>query len=245
MNIVNIQLSDSWKGETSVYLPRIDAALQLDNKLKSIFKTNWLRQHCPGPAVSEVSSIAIRIALYANSVFSVSFQSFPEIKSLWSSGKFVLIPVVVRYIYECWGAVHYSRNTLQRLIVEEDIERELKRVNRLTFGSRSEVRLPFGGNADEQSINVLTFIQSLSDIVGDSEEKYGFLSEACHPNMFQSRYFQLAGPPMSNWKNELFKKHGHELLEQTVVIIETMCSGIQDDLIDIMESCQRYVEQKG
>jgi len=243
-DIINIKLSDSWIGETSAYLPRIDAALQLDNKLKSTIKANWLGQHCPGSEVSEASSIVIRIALYANSVFSVSFQSFSEIKSLWSSGQFVLIPLVVRYLYECWGAVHYSRKTVQRLIAEEDIERELKRVNRLTFGARSEVKLPFGGNAEEKSINVLTFIQSLSDIDSNSEEQYGFLSEACHPNMFQSTYFQLAGPPLSNWENESFKKHGHELLEKTVVIIETMSSGIQDDLFNILNSCQNYVGQK-
>jgi len=245
IDLINIQLSDSWKGETSVYLPRIDMALQLNEKLKNIIKRNWLRQHCPGPVVSEASSIAIRLALYANNIFSVPFQSFPEIRSLWSSGQFVLVPLVVRYIYECWGAVHYSKKILERLILEENIERELKRVNRLTHGSRSEVQLPYGGFTTEQSINVLTFIQSLTDSDSESEKNYGFLCEACHPNMFQSSYFQMAGPPLSNWENKKFKEHGHDLLNNTVAIIESMCSGIQSDLIEILESCEEYVERKG
>ena len=243
-DIINIQLSDSWKGETSIYLSRIDEVLQLNEELKNTIKRNWLRKRCPGPAVSDASTLAIRIALYANSIFSVTFQSFPEIRTLWSSGQFVFVPLVVRYIYECWGAVHYSKKTLQRLILEENIERELNRVNRLTNGSRSEVQLPFGGYANETSINVLTFIQSLSDIDAESEKKYAFLSEACHPNMFQSTYFQMAGPPSSNWENEKFKEHGHKLLEETVSIIESISSGIQDDLSEILESSEKYVNEK-
>lgn len=244
-DLINIKLSDSWIGETSGYLPRIDTAIQLDKELEGVIRKNWLAQHCPGPEVSEASSIAIRIVLYANNLFSISFQSFPELKSLWASGQFVLVPLVTRYIYECWGAMHYARKTLQRLIAEGNIERETQRVNRLTFGARSEVKLPFGGNAEEQSINVLTFIQSLSDVNSSSEEKYAFLSEACHPNMFQSSYFQMAGPPLSNWENEKFKSHAHELLEKTVVIIEDMCNGIQGDLLNTLESGQEYVEEKG
>jgi len=134
-DIINIKLSDSWIGETSGYLPRIDAALQLKKELECVLKKNWLAKHCPGPEVSEASSVAIRISFYANTMFSNSFHLMPELKSLWESGKFILIPVIARYIYECWGAMHYARKTLERLVAEEDIERETQRVNRLTFGA--------------------------------------------------------------------------------------------------------------
>ncbi len=237
-------MSDSWKKETSGYIPKIENAIQLNSNLQATLEENWLSNYFPGPKVSEASNIALRICAYVNCLFSVSYQSFPEMRSLWCSGQFVLIPLVVRYIYECRGAIHYSRKTLERLISEGNIEREKSRVNRLNFGTRSKVKLPGGGDVTEKSINVMTFIQSLSDIE-NSEEIYGFLSEACHPNMTQSTYFQLAGPPLSNWGNDTFKDCGHELLGKTVTIIENTCSGIQTDVNDILISARTYVENKG
>jgi len=240
----NIVVEESWKNETLEYLKRIQSASELGSSLEVVLKENWLSMYFPGPKVTKPSNLAIRLAAYANSLFYVTHRTITEVQSLWSNGQFVLAPLLVRFSYECWAAIHYAKKTLNRLISEENIEREEARVNRLNFGSRSNVQLFDGTHTTETSINVLTFIQDLSE-VDSSEEAYGFLSEACHPNMIQSSYFHMAGPPLSNWSNEQFSKHAHELLEKTVAIIERTCMGIQKDVYEIHMTAKSYVNEKG
>lgn len=243
--MIEIVPDDAWKTETQPYLPRIEAAITLSGRLQDELLHQWPGRHFPGPAVSKASNLAILIGAYASSVFSVAFQSCAEVKRLWEAGQFVLVPLVVRYVYESWGAVHFSKSTLDRLISEEDVAREEKRVTRLTFGARTnDLKLPDGRYATEKSFSVMTFIRSLVE-VGESEDTYSFLSEACHPSMVQSKYFQLAGPPLANWRNANYKAHGHELLERMTRIIESTCSGLQSDLFAILESGRIYVETKG
>lgn len=241
---MNIVADESWKKETLEYLGRIQSASELGSDLEAVLKENWLAMYFPGPEVSKASNLAIRLAAYANSLFYVTYKTTAEIQSLWSNGQFVLVPLLVRFSYECWAAIHYAKKTLNRLISEEDIEREEARVNRLNFGARSIVQLLDGKESTETSINVLTFIQNLSGI-DSPEEAYGFLSEACHPNMIQSFYFHMAGPPLSNWSNEQFSNHAHKLLEKAVSIIESTCMGIQKDVYEIHTAAQSYVNQKG
>jgi len=239
----NIEIDESWKDETLGYLARIQSSSELDSDLDAVLKKNWLGMYFPGPEVSKASNLAIRLAVYANSLFYVTYETIAEIKSLWSKGKFVLVPLSVRFSYECWAAVHYAKKILDRLIAEENLEREEARANRLNFGARSNVQLFDGTDTTETSINVLTFIQNLSEI-DEPEEAYNFLSEACHPNMIQSSYFYMAGPPLSNWSNEQFSEHAHELLEKTVSIIESTCSGIQNDVYEIHMAAKSYVNEK-
>jgi len=79
------------------------------------------------------------------------------------------VPLLVRFSYECWAAIHYAKKTLNRLISEEDLEREEACINRLNFGARSNVQVSDGKESTETSINALTFIQNLSGI--DSPEE--------------------------------------------------------------------------
>ena len=140
-----------------------------NSDLEAVLKKNWLAMYFPCPEVTKASNLAIRLAAYANSLFSITYRTTTEIQSLWSNGQFVLVPLLVRFSYECWAAIHYAKKTLNRLISEEDLEREEACINRLNFGARSNVQVSDGKESTETSINALTFIQNLSGI--DSPEE--------------------------------------------------------------------------
>jgi len=149
----------------------------------------------------------------------------------WVSGFFAVVPLTTRFVFETWGAVHFARLTLARLIQEGDLDREEDRTNHLTFGSRSEVHLPWSGVASGRSFNVLDFIRNVADARPDAEDPYNFLSEASHPNFLQNAYFQMAEPPISNWDKELFKGLAHNLLTKTLDAYATSTRGMETDVV--------------
>ena len=165
------------------------------------------------------------------------------VRDHWLSGQFVVVPLNARFVLETWGAIHFARLTLERLVHEGDVEREEERTNRLTFGARSPVQLPWGGVTDTQSFNVLEFIRGLKDERSDAEELYNFLSEASHPNMIQNFYFQMAGPPISNWNNEKFKQHGHSLLNKALEAFEASTRGMEQDVVIVLKEGTDYIRK--
>jgi hypothetical protein len=172
----------------------------------------------------------------------VSLHVARAIRDLWVSGLFVVVPLNARFVLESWGGIHYAKRTLERLIREGDVEKAENKANRLTFGARSEVHLPFGGMATENSINILTFIDELHDVKDDARDLYDFLSEASHPNLFQNSYFLLAGPPLANWTNEKFRTHVHTLLDKTVSGLQSSISGIQADFMYLLKQGTEYID---
>lgn len=240
-----IVVDESWRDETGIYVPRLQAAIKVSEGLHASLNTYWPGCFFSTPDPSVGASVALRLGVYANNIFSTSLQVSKEIENQWLKGLFVLVPMSSRFVVESWGAIHFARITLDRLIKYKDAEREENRVKRFIFGSRvdknSRVQLPFGGVTDNQSFNVMDFIDSLSDVSEESIEDYKFLSEASHPNFIQSTWFQLAGPPLPNWSNDAYKIIGHPLLERTVQAIERATSGIQSDMVHILAASTHYV----
>ena len=239
--MIDIVSDNRWQEETSRYIPRLEAAIDISAELKYAIKTYWPGCFFPTRKPSRGASVAIKLGVYTNNVFSTSLLISRAIVNQWRSGLFVLVPLSNRFVIESWGAIHFARRTLDRLIQYNDVEREENRVNRLTFGSRSDVQLPWGGLSNETSFNVTTFIESLSDVNNQAEEFYNFLSEACHPNFIQSMYFQMAGPPLANWNNDNYKEHAHKLLNKTVTALGASMSGIHADVTHVMEAATNYV----
>lgn len=239
---------ESWREETGPYLARLISATQIADEWAESYQKYWPGYFFSTAQPTAGASVAIRLGVYANNIFSSARVVSREIESQWRNGSFVLIPISVRFILESWGAIHFSRTTLERLLTEKNVKREEERVNRLTHGSRidkqSMVQLPFGGETNKQSFNVMNFIDSLSDVGNEPAEGYNFLCEASHPNCFQSTYFQLAGPPLSNWGNENYKQHGHQLLNKTVEIMELAMAGIKTDVLYMLEAGTSYVESE-
>lgn len=243
---------ESWRSEIKRYLPRLDAVTQLDSKIEGFIKQ--YESFWPDPSTSsgswceplhQGSLIAFNLMGYAVMNFNIAINIIIAIKEQWNSGLFVIVPLNTRFVFETWGAIHFSKSTLFRLCSEKNIQREQERLDRLIFGAKkSEVILPFGGVAEKQSFSVMEFIRCLKDEYKDAEKIYDFLSEASHPNMFQNFYFLMAGPPISNWDNIGFKNHGRQLLDKTLTALEMASKGLQLDVLDILQIGTSYIEKQ-
>lgn len=99
-------------------------------------------------------------------------------------------------------------------------------INRLIAGSRSPVKLPWGGETHAKSYSVMKFIQHLEKCEPGTEQMYNFLCESCHPSYFQQSYFWMAGIEDDNWTNDVFREHAHALLEQLILAGERAALGL-------------------
>ncbi len=232
---------DSWREETMRYRSLVETAASVDAAAAGVISAYWPGAFRPDFEPAPQVSIASRLGIYAANLFAMASQVRGVVRDQWLSGLFVVVPLNTRFVLEMWGAIHFARLTLERLVREGDVEREEERTNRLTFGARSPVLLPWGGLADRRSFNVLDFIRGLTDACADSEELYNFLSEASHPNLFQSLYFQMAGPPLSNWNNNAFKQQGHSLLSKTLQAFEASARGMDQDIVTLLKDGTEYI----
>lgn len=234
---------DTWREETARYKLRLDAAVAVDAAATNALSSYWPGVFWPESQPPPEAAIASRLATYAVNLFAMACQVRSIVRDQWLAGLFLVVPLNTRFVLEAWGAIHFARLTLDRLVQEGDLKREEQRTNRLTFGARSQVRLPWGGIADMQSFNVLEFVRGLTDVRPDAEELYNFLSEASHPNMIQNFYFQMAGPPISNWDNQAFNNHGHSLLNRTLEAFEASARGMEQDVAMLLKNGTQYIRQ--
>ncbi len=247
---MNISQKELWQKETGIYLNRLDDAAKISEELIESYNIYWPGVFFSTPEPSDSASVALKIGVYASNLFSTSLLVSQEVPEQWKKGLFVLIPISIRFVIEIWGAIHYARKKLDYLIKEGKVEEVKERIEQLLFGARidknSKVRLPFidAGFTDKQSINIMTFIDSLKDVSQESIENYNFLCEASHPNFVQSTYFQLAGPPLPNWGNGGYRTHAHELLEKTVNAFVVATSGMQTDLVHILKTATVHVNSE-
>jgi len=123
-----------------------------------------------------------------------------------------------------------------------EVQAPLEKTKRLLLGVRSEVQLPWGGTSDETSIHVMDFVRSLVDTYPHAEETYDFLCESCHPSHLRLTSWLMAGPPLQNWTNEKFRKHGHSLIERTLEAIEQALRGIACDTTKTLDLALPYIE---
>ncbi|MCI0564276.1 MAG: hypothetical protein MN733_37865, partial [Nitrososphaera sp.] len=236
--------NNSWRVETTPYLQRLGTIISVAPEVEGALKKYW-----PGyfwiddQVLPPAANVAGRLGIYAVNTLTLGTRVLVIVLQQWIEGTFFLVPLNARFAFECWGGIHFARLTLMRLIKEGNIEREDERARRLSLGSRIEVSLPWGGVSEEKSYNVLDWIDSLKDTCKDARELYDFLSEASHPNFLQNGYFQLASPPLSNWRNEKFKKHGHQLLQKTATAIEAASKGMQSDVLWILEEGTKYIQE--
>lgn len=225
---------ESWREIVAEYADRISLIRQMDPWDVSVsnLSSKEFSEKCVfsigDDPLAEV--IIKRLGIYGSSTYFIGLQVALNVLNLWESGQFVVVPLNTRFVYECWGGVHYANSILHRFVVSGDAEKEFERVERLTFGTRSEIHLPWGGtSADLKSIHVMDFIHCLKDAEPDAEDVYAFLSEASHPSFTENSYFQMAGPPISNWDNKAFERTMRPQLERCFRILEKSVEGLQTD----------------
>lgn len=234
--------SKPWPKELMRYVPRIESAAIIGTKVEDALRTYWPGVFWPENPLPERSSTAIGIVIYSIGLFSAVRQVRSTIRDQWRTGSLVVVPLSTRFLFEMWGAIHFSRLTLGRLMVHDALDQATGRAVRLLLGSRSGVGLPWGGVSGQRSLNVLDFIRALGDTCPNAEEFYAFLSDTSHPSFVQNLWFHMAGPPIANWGNALFSEHVHGLLEKTLSAFELASHGTEDDVIAILDEGTRLVQ---
>jgi hypothetical protein len=184
-----------------------------------------------------ILTILDSLRLFGGVTASVTVQSVQAICDLWESGHFILVPLNTRFLLESWARVHYAINVTNKLASTRDIDKAEERVGRLTFGTRSEINLPWGGKSSElNSIHINDCLLTLNDVYPDYQADYDFLSESSHPSFFENSYFMIAGPPLANWKNRSYQQTMKPKLNRCFQILESSIVGVIQDanyLLDI------------
>jgi hypothetical protein len=236
-----IRPKESWKDETKIYHSRFENTSAVRTDVREAIKTNFPGKYWDISDKDEKASVVSRIVIYAVNSFSYSLGLRPIIENQFKQGQFMLVPLSIRFFFEMSGGVHYAKSLIEKITKKENVENELNKVNRLLTGARSEVMLPWGELATESSIHVMDFIRSIEQEHKGAEKSYDFLCEASHPNFVQNGYFQMASPPVSNWDNKAFKKHGHILLEKTLSIYELAVNNSENDILSIFNLGDKLV----
>jgi hypothetical protein len=228
------------KKEISVYQDRIN---QID-KWRPIIDSNLINclpsiplSYEPSPRGLE----AIRVSLYVLNSAPIVLEFSKAFVFLWRKHLFNALSLPARQIFEMWGAAHYSCQLLNGIDDPDKIGIISIKINNLMLGARSEVELPWGGLTKEKSTNVMDFIRSLKDVHPKAEETYGFLCESCHPSFIRQMQWSLAGPRISNWRNQNFNRIGHVLIDRTILAVETALNGYALDVKRTLEYAKPYI----
>ncbi|CAD6881230.1 hypothetical protein [Methylomonas albis] len=236
-----IKPKESWREETKIYHSRFEEISTISTDAAEAIKSNFPGKYWGMSDKNEKASVVSRIVIYAVNGFSYSLGLRPIIEQQFKQGQFMIVPLSTRFFFEMCGSINYAKSLISKISNKESVESELNKVNKLLTGAKSEVMLPWGELATESSINVMDFVRSLENEHSGAVESYGFLCEASHPNFVQNSYFQMAGPPVSNWDNKEFKKHGHILLNKTVSIYEQAVHNSENDILSIFKMSNELV----
>ncbi len=234
-NIWKIVPKESWRDVVAGYADRIRRIRDMDpwNIGHSDKPSDTVPEKCIFSTGDEplAKHIIQLLGYFGSSTYFMALQVVQTVLDLWESGQFVVVPLNIRFVFECWGRVHFGSSILQRLTKGGDVKKEYELTERLTFGTRSEIHLPWGDTTSEwKSINIMDCVRGLKDVDPDSEKNYDFLSESSHPSFTENFYFQMAGPPLSNWDNKGFEKVTRPLLGRCFCILEKSVDGIQKEV---------------
>ena len=231
----------SWKLELGQYNARIDRIAFDARQFESL--ANRLPALPLQHALSLKGTVALNLSLFSLfHCYGMAVHSLRSFRILWESSAVPCVSLTVRFLFELWGAAHFTRETLDCLNKPGSEEKALGATRRLVLGTRSPVPLPWGGSADEKSFNVMEFVRSLSSIYPRAEESYAFLCESCHPSMLQHGYWLMTVPPKDNWSNENFKRTGHELIGKTISICEEAVHGIGLEVNSVLTNALAVIE---
>ncbi len=226
--------NESWKPVVAEYKERIAQIRLLDPSCHTFSDKTFSDVDTKAPFSPSVDnktiSILNRLRLFGASTTFVAIIVAQTICDLWESGMFILIPLNIRFLFESWARVHFAKDIINKLANTQDIDKAEERVERLTFGTRYEITLPWGGKSkDIKPIHINDCLRTLKDVYPAYQATYDFLSESSHPSFFENSYFMLAGPPLANWNNQSFKESMKPKLEKCFLIFETCIAGIIKD----------------
>lgn len=225
---------ESWRPIVAEYKERIAAIRQLAPWKGTYSDEDFSdsTKKCPFQPGDDprILSILNRLRLFGGVTSVVAVQVAQKICDLWESGNFILVPLNTRFLLESWARVHYAMDVVNKLAKTLDIDKADERVERLTFGSRSEIIPPWGGESvDVKSIHINDCLRTLGDVYPDCQASYDFLSESSHPSFFENMNFMFAGPPIAHWKNHSYQQMMKPKLDRCFLILETCIASIIEE----------------
>ena len=220
-------MQKQWFTEISRYFPRIEvlpARIQ-----QALTELSYLKLSTPMEHMSdERPRLIIQLVIFSAGTLRVSSELTKAAELLFRQGRITSTCLQFRLLYEFWAATAYASHLSERVRDEPMLDEIACSIDRLVQGSRSPVRLPWGGETPTTSFNVMKFIQHLERRVSGTEETYNFLCETCHPSHFQQTYLWMAGSEGDNWTNDVFREHTHTLLEKLIVAGEGASLGLAE-----------------
>lgn len=221
-----------WQAETGIYLPRLASALAAIEKIGAQFEDLPSAPFDFQPTKEQ--QLAFSLMIFARGGTITIGQLLDNVYLLWTEGRMIGINGLVRFSVEYWAAIHFGYNIILKYQDDMDLDEAIRICQRLTMSGKTPVKLPWGGETQEESYSVMKFINELSQDSDSISNVYAFLCEGSHPNALQNTYFSMAGSLYDNYSNDKFKKHAHELLEQTTGAVEIVARGMSEDIPDMI-----------
>ena len=220
-----------WQTETEIYLPRISKTHaffgEVDLLLKNLPKAPFLE------SPTREQQVAYSLVRFGQNGTTVVRQLIDNVAMQWKEGRLVGVCGPVRFGLEYWAAIHFGRQILLQYQKFGNIEQAEHKTARLTFSGKTPVKLPWGGTTEHKAYSVMTFINTIQKSHPEVRDDYNFLSEATHPNFLQNTYYLMASREHENFSNEKFKTYAHEILEQTIAILERVASGVASESLEL------------
>ena len=221
----------TWKIETNRYIGRLQALPVRISEASSILSSlNMTLPRNFGGGVR--TNLMVQLVLFNIGSLRAAHDLTKAAELLFCKGIIASVCLQLRLLYEFWGATALASALCDRVRDAANFEdaaslREVViPVRRLVGGSRFAVKLPWGGETNTKSFNIMNFIQHLEKYEPGTQNDYDFLCEACHPSYFQQTYFWMAGSAGDNWNNDVFREHAHTILEQLILAGERATLGL-------------------
>ncbi len=236
-------LDTTWQEQIAHLLPTVSGWTgQLSQALSALNGCGIILPLAKVP--TEPERVAIQLLSFAFGSLRSSIDLAAGAEAEWVAGRFVLVTLSIRLMVEYAGATALALATAERLrkcAAEEELKQIADRVGRLIHGSRSPVRLPWGGQTNKLAINVQTFVDELERTKPGSREDYAFLCEGSHPCYFQQFYLHSMGANGDNWSNAVFAAYGQELAAKLVQIGSTIVGSLASDANSISDQLSPFL----
>lgn len=240
------QESSTWKTEISSYIPHLQALpVRIDKALSALSSLGVTAPIDRDIGVRNI--LMIQLILFNIGSVRVARNLAAAAEMLFREGMITSTCLQLRLLFEYWGAIAFASahcDKVRDAVNLEDaatLEGIVVPIGRLIGGSRIPVKLPWGGETNTKSYNIMKFIEHLEKCEPGVAQEYDFLCEACHPSFIQQDYFWMAGNTGDNWTNKKFHAHAHALLERLILVGEKATLGLTKSTEHLVKISRPFV----
>ncbi|MFX0113011.1 MAG: hypothetical protein ACFFB3_00535 [Candidatus Hodarchaeota archaeon] len=232
-----IDQDELFKELNSRYQPRLNRI----EKWTPGFSLNLVKEIPNIPLEYSPSSeglVAIKLAPFVTSCIVFAKEAITSFVLLWRNRQFLTFIFPARLLFEIWASTYYAKKILSEMKETGNVKNALEESDRLVLGTLSEVIAPWGEKPLEiASIRTDRKISTLKEIYPKADVSWGFLSESVHLSFIQLIYWFS----INFNTNPIFKQHIHELMDQTLELIEQSLEGIAKATGESLELALPYI----